>query len=119
MITNEAVEAAAKVSYEHLSPRTWFPSPYGEASEQMQHTHITLSRAMLEAAAPFMQRIINTIEELVELPSGSVILDENGVCVKEDDDEWLVPFSVSVFTDKEISLPATLLLNGRLQNDYS
>jgi len=65
-------------------------------------------RAILEAAAPHMQRLVTTQEELDALPLNSVILDREGLPLHKDDSDRV---EVWCFGDNavEVLLPAKVI----------
>jgi len=69
------------------------------------------ARAALEAAAPHMQQMVTTQEELDAMPLNSVILDREGLPLHKDDsdrvEEWCYGDNAV-----DVYLPAKVLFSG-------
>lgn len=101
MIPAQAVEAAYEAWLAHKATRN--PDNAKEAI-----------RAALEAAAPYMQPTVTTIEELDALPAGTVILDSEGnstqaVMHGHGKTHWRDNKYRALLTSDLIALPATIL----------
>lgn len=99
MISEEALEAAAEVVADHVG--------YGWVGAD----HREIAREILEAAAPYMQPVVATREELDALPRLSVIRSNEGT-VFEKFTMWHEAGSRDLKYSPDIALPATVLQVG-------
>jgi len=106
-ISDEALEVAARVMLDKM---------YDDPTLKVDDEDRDIMRAALEAAAPHMQPLITTIEELEALPFGSVILDRSGLSLhKNEFTGWRASNgakSVTVEMLENEALPATVLHVG-------
>lgn len=120
MIPAEAVEAAARAAYE-LRPAvfylddsvvSWDVLDESGAGRLRKDRQLVEARAVLEAAAPHMRRIVTSIEGLESLPGGAVVIDGDETVLEKlyhDQRWWHATGTHDGVSIDDITLPATVL----------
>ena len=112
MIPDEAVDAAVDAL---------IASRLGDHQGINGEEFTEAARAALEAAAPHVQNIANTVDELDALPEGAMVRTDAGFYLKEalrmGISTWVTTNERYYFKSEDIPLPATVIYLPRGSSD--